>query len=231
MSSSLATCSPIANRYGFAHPIPHASNRAGIGRACSADSMSRAMAQSSDSPTSAPALADPAVAAVAPSTASPDPPRAAADEAGEPRDYVQRRRPNAIPTRNLFSIVREGGLAMLPLLVCSFMMLVFVFERTISLRRGRVVPGPFVTRFLQQLKEGQLDRDGAIKVCQENGSPVARVFCRGGEEMGPARRWKSSRRSSTPANGSSTNCGVTCASSTASPRSDRCSACWAPSAA
>jgi biopolymer transport protein ExbB len=38
------------------------------------------------------------------------------------------------------------------------------------------VPGPFVTRFLQQLKEGQLDRDAAVKVCQENGSPVARVF-------------------------------------------------------
>ena len=54
---------------------------------------------------------------------------------------------------------------------------------------------------------------------------------RGGEKMGPARRSKSSRRSSTPANASSTNCGATCACSTASPRSARCSACWARSAA
>jgi len=89
-----------------------------------------------------------------------------------------------IPTKNLFSIIREGGLAMLPLLVCSFVMLVFAFERTISLRRGRVVPGPFVKRFLQQLKEGQLDRDGALKVCQENGSPVARVFAAAAKKWG-----------------------------------------------
>jgi biopolymer transport protein ExbB len=134
-------------------------------------SVSRVMAQSTDSPTSAPALADPAVPTVAPSTAT----TAAPEEPASPATTFKGAQ-NAIPTRNLFSIVREGGLAMLPLLVCSFILLVFVFERTISLRRGRVVPGPFVTRFLQQLKEGQLDRDGAIKVCQENGSPIARVF-------------------------------------------------------
>jgi biopolymer transport protein ExbB len=81
-----------------------------------------------------------------------------------------------IPTKSLLGIIREGGLVMLPLLVCSFIMLVFVFERSISLRRGRVVPGPFVKRFLHQLEDGQLDRDQAVLVCEENGSPVARVF-------------------------------------------------------
>lgn len=126
----------------------------------------------------APALADPAMAAVA---AQPAP---APDESASPATTFKGADSGAIPTRNLFSIVREGGLAMLPLLVCSFIMLVFVFERTISLRRGRVVPGPFVTRFLQQLKEGQLDRDGAIKVCQENGSPVARVFAAAAKKWG-----------------------------------------------
>jgi biopolymer transport protein ExbB len=44
------------------------------------------------------------------------------------------------------------------------------------LRRGRVTPGPFVKRFIQQLEAGQLDRDQAVLVCEENGSPVARVF-------------------------------------------------------
>lgn len=94
------------------------------------------------------------------------PPAAPPKEAGEQN----------IPTKSLLGIVREGGLVMLPLLVCSFIMLVFVFERSISLRRGRVVPGPFVKRFLHQLEDGQLDREQAALVCEENGSPVARVF-------------------------------------------------------
>ncbi len=81
-----------------------------------------------------------------------------------------------IPTKSLLGIIREGGLVILPLLICSFILLVFVFERTISLRRGRIIPGPFVKRFLHQLEDRQLDREQALLVCEENGSPVARVF-------------------------------------------------------
>ncbi len=90
----------------------------------------------------------------------------------------------AIPTKSLLGILREGGLVMLPLLACSFVLLVFVFERSISLRRGRVVPGPFVKRFIQQLEQGQLDRDQAILVCEENGSPIARVFAAAAKKWG-----------------------------------------------
>ena len=82
----------------------------------------------------------------------------------------------AIATRSLLGIIREGGLVVLPLVICSFILLVFVFERSISLRRGRVVPGPFVKRFLHQLEDRQLDREQALLVCEENGSPIARVF-------------------------------------------------------
>jgi biopolymer transport protein ExbB len=81
-----------------------------------------------------------------------------------------------IPTKSLLGILREGGLVILPLMACSFVMLIFVFERSISLRRGRVVPRPFVKRFLHQLEENQLDREQAVLVCEENGSPIARVF-------------------------------------------------------
>jgi len=83
---------------------------------------------------------------------------------------------SAVPTKSLLGILRDGGLVMLPLVACSFVMLVFVFERSISLRRGRVIPRPFVKRFLHQLEENQLDREQAVLVCEENGSPIARVF-------------------------------------------------------
>ena len=81
-----------------------------------------------------------------------------------------------IPTKNLLQVVREGGPLMYPIGLCSFILLVFVFERAISLRRGRVIPRPFVKRFLQQLSDGQLKREEALRRCEENGSPVAEVF-------------------------------------------------------
>ena len=83
---------------------------------------------------------------------------------------------NPIPTKNLLEVIRDGGPLMLPIALCSFILLVFVFERAISLRRGRVVPGPFVRRFLEQLREQQLDRDTALELCRKNRSPVSEVF-------------------------------------------------------
>jgi biopolymer transport protein ExbB len=88
-----------------------------------------------------------------------------------------------IANKSLLAIFRDGGFVMYPLFLCSFVLLVFTFERAISLRTGRVIPGPFVKRFIHQLQEGQLDRDEARLVCEENGSPVAKIF------EAAARKW------------------------------------------
>src|SRR5205823_10951904 len=60
-----------------------------------------------------------------------------------------------ITNKSLLGIFHDGGWVMYPLLFCSFVLMVFTFERLISLRTGRVVPGPFVKRFMHQLQEGQ----------------------------------------------------------------------------
>ena len=65
---------------------------------------------------------------------------------------------------------------MIPIVGCSFLLVTFVLERLISLRRSRVIPKPFVTRFMEQLADGQIDRAQALALCEENGSPVAQVF-------------------------------------------------------
>ncbi len=80
------------------------------------------------------------------------------------------------PAGNLLSIITSGGPAMIPIAICSFVLLVFVFEKMISLRRGRVIPRHFVRRFMKQLKDGQLERETALVLCEENRSPVASVF-------------------------------------------------------
>jgi len=82
----------------------------------------------------------------------------------------------AIPTKNLLEVLHDGGPLMIPIGVCSFVLLVFVFERTIALRRGRVIPRPFVRRLLEQIREGQLSREAALELCEKNASPVAEVF-------------------------------------------------------
>jgi biopolymer transport protein ExbB len=104
-----------------------------------------------------------------PRAAAQNRPAAAAPAAPGPQEA-------AIPTKNMLSAFREGGPMMIPIAGCSVALLVFVFERFIALRRGRVIPRPFVRRFIEQLSEGQLDREKALKLCQENNSPIAQVF-------------------------------------------------------
>ena len=81
-----------------------------------------------------------------------------------------------IPTRSLFDMLVAGGPLMIPILLASFVMLLIVFERLISLRRRRVVPRLFVERFLLQIREGALDRNEALERCEDDSSHVARVF-------------------------------------------------------
>jgi biopolymer transport protein ExbB len=89
-----------------------------------------------------------------------------------------------IPTKNLLQVLRDGGPMMIPIGICSFLLLVFVFERAVSLRRGRVIPGPFVNRFLTQLREREIDRDTAWDLCEENRSPISQVFAAGVKKWG-----------------------------------------------
>jgi biopolymer transport protein ExbB len=89
----------------------------------------------------------------------------------------------SIPTRNLRRIMSDGGPLMYAIALCSFLVVTFMLERSVNLRRSRVIPKPFVTRFMQQLREGQLDRQQALDLCEENGSPAAQVFA------GAVRKW------------------------------------------
>lgn len=81
-----------------------------------------------------------------------------------------------IPIRNLLQIFYDGGLLMYPIAFCSFITMVFFFERLIFLRQGRVIPRPFVKRLIEQLEQQQIDRDEAIDLCTRNPSPIAQIF-------------------------------------------------------
>lgn len=57
-------------------------------------------------------------------------------------------------------------------------------DRFVVLRRGRVIPKPFVRRFLRLLDAGELDPAEALQICQDNDSPVAHVFAHGIRKWG-----------------------------------------------
>ena len=88
-----------------------------------------------------------------------------------------------IPTR-LSDLFRAGGPMMWPLAACSVVVVAFAIERQVLLRRRRVIPRDFVTRFLEHLKTGQLDRAAALELCEANGSPIAQVFAHGVRKWG-----------------------------------------------
>ena len=86
-------------------------------------------------------------------------------------------------TKSLWDMLMAGGPLLLPILASSFVLLLVVFERTLSLRRSRVAPRLFAERFLLQIGEGALSRAEALERCKQNNSHVASVFA------AAVRRW------------------------------------------
>jgi biopolymer transport protein ExbB len=76
----------------------------------------------------------------------------------------------------LVARIASGGWLMLPLGVCSLVVFSLTLERLISLRRGRVIPRPFVRRFTECVEDGQLSYEEASQICEEFDCPVAEVF-------------------------------------------------------
>jgi biopolymer transport protein ExbB len=89
-----------------------------------------------------------------------------------------------IPTRPLEIIEALGVPFIIAFGICSVITVWFSIERLVVLRRGRVIPRPFVERFLQNLEQGNLDPDEALRLCDENGSPIAQIFAHGVRKWG-----------------------------------------------
>lgn len=87
-------------------------------------------------------------------------------------------------SQNPLSAVFAMGYFVIPFVLASVIALWFTIERLVILRRGRVIPKHFVFRFLEHLEQRQLDQENALKLCEENGSPVAQIFAHGVRKWG-----------------------------------------------
>ncbi|MDB5384732.1 MAG: MotA/TolQ/ExbB proton channel [Planctomycetaceae bacterium] len=77
-----------------------------------------------------------------------------------------------------------GGHLMPLILMASIISLWFGLERMVALRWGRVIPRAFVDRFLQHLEQGKLTPETALRLCEENNSPMSEVFAHGVRKWG-----------------------------------------------
>ncbi len=86
--------------------------------------------------------------------------------------------------RDPLGIILALGWFVYPLGLTSIVAVWVAIERLVVLRRGRVIPRHFVKRFFDLLEEGKLDPKSAMKLCEENGSPIAAVFAHGIRKWG-----------------------------------------------
>lgn len=123
-----------------------------------------ALAQDTGGPTTPDAVSPPST------PAAKDSGPAAAKKRGIPRDPLE--------------VFYALGIFMYPLGLCSVIVVWFSIERLVVLRRGRVIPRPFVKRFFEHVEQGKVDAKGAMKLCDENGSPIAMIFAHGLKKWG-----------------------------------------------
>lgn len=76
--------------------------------------------------------------------------------------------------------VREGGLMMLPIYICSVVAVGFFSERLFALRRKAVIPPEFVIEASDLIERGKIPE--ALTLCRRNSSPFAKIVERGLEK-------------------------------------------------
>ncbi len=128
----------------------------------------------SGSPLHAQPEPQPATAETAPNTNTPP-----AADSGAPAANGT----GALPT-NLVDIARALGYWLIPFVLATLIALWFSTERLVVLRRGRVIPKPFVERFLKHLEDRTIGREEALDICEDNGSPIAMIFAHGVRKWG-----------------------------------------------
>ena len=84
--------------------------------------------------------------------------------------------PNSAQVTSVWDFVIKGGVMMIPIGLCSLVMIAVTAERAVSLRRSAVIPPQFVAGLQQRLQEVPGGPVKALAYCRNEQNPVARVF-------------------------------------------------------
>ncbi len=90
----------------------------------------------------------------------------------------------AVPVEkiSLFHLLMEGGALMIPLLLCSLILVYVFYDRFMAIRKASVIDPSLMARIKDQLEAG--NKEKAIATCKSVNTPVARVIEKGVSRMG-----------------------------------------------
>lgn len=78
---------------------------------------------------------------------------------------------------SLFYLLKEGGVLMIPLLLCSIALVYVFVERLSAIKKASVVDPSFMSRIREQIMSGNLN--AAKSLAKNYNSPVARMIDKG----------------------------------------------------
>ncbi len=85
--------------------------------------------------------------------------------------------PAPAETISLFHLLKEGGVLMIPLLLCSLIMVYVFVERLMVIRKAGAVDDKFMTNIREQIVKQNIE--GARATCKMSDTPVSRVIDKG----------------------------------------------------
>lgn len=83
---------------------------------------------------------------------------------------------------SLFALLKEGGLLMIPLLLCSIAMVYIFVERFSAIKKANLIDSNFMLRIREQIVSGNLQ--GAKSQAKNTNSPIARMVEKGISRIG-----------------------------------------------
>ena len=88
---------------------------------------------------------------------------------------------NKVATLSLFELLKEGGLLMIPIAICSIIMCVVFIERFLYIKSLSKLDANFSNKIKEQLENN--NKPGAISICKSTNHPIARMIEKGIQRM------------------------------------------------
>ena len=83
------------------------------------------------------------------------------------------------PDMSVLQLLAKGGWFMVPIGITSMIGIALILERSVALRRSKIIP----RRFMRDLKRiapgGSEDRETALRYCRDHPSPISRIMAAG----------------------------------------------------
>ena len=83
---------------------------------------------------------------------------------------------------SVWQLAQEGGLLMIPIVLCSFIAVYIFVERVLTINKANQSPDPFMARIKELVLRG--DINGAKLLCTQFDSPIARMIEKGVSRIG-----------------------------------------------